>query len=134
MSLSIKKDNIRSEYILKIIELSGENITACYHCGKCSAGCPSVDEMEILPNQLIRAIQLGDIEKLQNVNTPWICASCNMCYVRCPRGLDLCSIMEGVRQMILRDNVDWLDINKMKDNLGDLPPIAIVGAQRKLTS
>ncbi|MCK4421014.1 4Fe-4S dicluster domain-containing protein [candidate division WOR-3 bacterium] len=134
MAFLISKEGIESEYIKKIKELSGEDINACYHCGKCSAGCPSVDSMDRLPNQIIRAIQIGDIETLKTSNTPWICASCNMCFIRCPRGIDLCAIMEGVRQMILRENEDYIDIKKYSDRLADLPPIAVVSAQRKLSS
>ena len=37
----------------KVEELSGENLYACYQCGKCSAGCPMVNQMDILPNQII---------------------------------------------------------------------------------
>ena len=90
--------------------------------------------MDLLPNQIIRAIQFGDIETLQTSNTPWVCASCYMCYVRCPRGIDLCSIMEAVRQMTLRENLDRIDIKEYSDELADLPPIAVVSAQRKLSS
>ena len=43
----------------KVEELSGQNLLACYQCGKCSAGCPVVSKMDILPNQIIRLAQLG---------------------------------------------------------------------------
>lgn len=134
MPFEISKELVRSDFIKKIEELSGEEISACYHCGKCAAGCPSVDTMDLLPNQIIRAIQFGDIEVLKTSNTPWICASCNMCYVRCPRGIDLCSIMETVRQMTLRENLDHIDIRVYTDELATLPTIAVVSAQRKLSS
>lgn len=134
MPINLSRDSIRSEFISSVKELSGEDIEACYHCGKCSAGCPSVIKMDLLPNQIIRAIQLGDVEALKTSNTPWICASCNTCYIRCPRGIDLCSIMEAVRQMTLRENLDHIDIKIYKDELGNLPPIAVVSAQRKLSA
>ena len=44
----------------KVEELSGENLYACYQCGKCSAGCPMVEEMDLLPNQVILLVKLGD--------------------------------------------------------------------------
>jgi len=134
VAFQLSKEGVRSDFIKKIEELSAEEISACYHCGKCSAGCPSVDYMDLLPNQIIRAIQFGDIETLRTSNTPWICASCNMCYVRCPRGIDLCSIMEAVRQMMLRENMDHIDIKNYPDKLAGLPPIALVSALRKLSS
>ena len=35
----------------KIKEISGTNPLKCMKCGKCSATCPSFDEMDIKPNQ-----------------------------------------------------------------------------------
>ena len=134
MPFQLSKEGVRSDFIKRIEELSAEEISACYHCGKCSAGCPSVNSMDLLPNQIIRAVQFGDVEVLQTSNTPWICASCYMCYVRCPRGIDLCSIMEAIRQMTLRENLDRIDINEYKEELANLPPIAVVSALRKLSS
>jgi len=134
VAFELSKELVRSDFIKKIEELSGEEISACYHCGKCSAGCPSAMTMDLLPNQIIRAIQLGDIETLKTSNTPWICASCFTCYVRCPRGIDLCSIMEAVRQMTLRGNKDHIDIKKYTGELASLPPIAVVSALRKMSS
>lgn len=134
MAFELSKESVQSDFIKKIEELSGEEISACYHCGKCSAGCPSAMAMDLLPNQIIRAIQLGDIETLKTSNTPWICASCVTCYVRCPRGIDLCSIMEAVRQMTLRGNKDHIDIKKYTGELASLPPIAVVSALRKMSS
>jgi heterodisulfide reductase subunit C len=134
VAFELSKESVQSDFIKKIEELSGEEISACYHCGKCSAGCPSAMTMDLLPNQIIRAIQLGDIETLKTSNTPWICASCVTCYVRCPRGIDLCSIMEAVRQMTLRTNKDHIDIKKYTGELASLPPIAVVSALRKMSS
>ena len=36
----------------KIKEISGTNPLKCMKCGKCSATCPSFDEMDIKPHQL----------------------------------------------------------------------------------
>ena len=31
----------------------------CYQCGKCTAGCPVAERMDVLPNQIVRLVQLG---------------------------------------------------------------------------
>ncbi|MCK4256158.1 4Fe-4S dicluster domain-containing protein [candidate division WOR-3 bacterium] len=123
-------DNI----IDKISDISGENIYACYQCGKCSAGCPSVEQMDILPNQVIRLIQIGRVELALKSSAIWVCASCFMCSVRCPRGIDLSKIMEALREIHLREDIDHIDIKDVRrKNVYELPQIALVANFRKQT-
>ena len=114
----------------KIEELSGENIFSCYQCGKCSAGCPFTEEMDLLPNQVIRKVQMGDKSVLSS-NTPWTCASCLSCEVDCPKGNDVPAIMEAIREISLRKNLDRVDLSEL-DTRG-LPEIALVSNLRKKT-
>ena len=73
--------------------------------------------------------------KLGLLNTVWLCATCNTCYARCPRGLDLPKIMEAIRQVRLRDNVNHVEPNAIsKEELRRLPQIALVSCFRKHTS
>lgn len=86
----------------KILEISGENIKDCMQCGKCTAGCPASSSMDILPHQVIRLLQLGQLDKVANSQTIWSCASCFTCTTRCPRNIDLAKLMEAVRLTIIR--------------------------------
>jgi heterodisulfide reductase subunit C len=70
----------------------------CYQCGKCTAGCPMVHEMDLVPRQLIRMLQLGFIDRALDAKTPWICANCMVCSARCPQGVDIAAIMLAVRR------------------------------------
>lgn len=88
--------------ILTIEEISKEKTANCMQCGKCSAGCPAADDMDILPHQVIRHLQMGDVETIKNSKTIWTCASCFTCASRCPRNVDLCKLMEAVRLTIVR--------------------------------
>lgn len=134
MRIKISRSFIENPLIKKIEEISGQDLRKCYNCGKCSAGCPAVEEMDILPNQVIRLIQMGCEDEVKNCRTVWLCASCLMCSARCPRGVDLARVMEAVRQVVLRKNVDKLSPWKVcKKDLKELPQIALVGAFRKLT-
>jgi len=72
------------DLLAKVEELSGEKLYACYQCGKCSAGCPMVEEMDLLPNQVILYVMRGN-EKVLEAKTPWVCAQCYQCGTRCPR-------------------------------------------------
>lgn len=134
MEVSAKKLN--SKLVKNIYKISGQNIGSCYQCGKCSAGCPSADRMDNIPNQFIKLIQLGMEEKVEESNTPWICLTCYICTVRCPKGLDIARIMEASRLIHSRHNIDYFKVNDIKKILQeeDLPPIAVVSCFRKLTS
>jgi heterodisulfide reductase subunit C len=38
---------------------TGVNLAQCYQCGKCAAGCPVSDQMDLPPSQVFRLLQLG---------------------------------------------------------------------------
>lgn len=122
----------QSKFAKKVEELSGENIMKCYQCGKCSAGCPLADQMDLLPNQVIREVQMGDTSVLDS-KTIWLCASCFTCAVRCPQGIDLAKIMEALRLLSLRKNIDHIKLSTIPE-IEKLPQIALVSSLRKMTS
>ena len=55
MRINLSRKKIKDPFVGKVEELSGQNLLACYQCGKCSAGCPAVSQMDILPNHPIRS-------------------------------------------------------------------------------
>lgn len=119
----------------KISEISGQNLSACYQCGKCSSGCPSADRMDNIPSQFIKLIQMGMEEQVRNSNTPWVCLTCFICTVRCPKGVDIAKIMEAARLLQSRNNVDRFKVRSLDTALEEnLPPIAVVSCFRKHTS
>lgn len=135
MRIEISSKNVKNHFVTKITELSGQNLFSCYQCGKCSAGCPSVSEMDLLPNQVIRFAQLGLEKQLLASNAYWVCASCLTCNVRCPKGVNIAEIMEALRQITLRKNIDLLKISDLTEKQrAELPTIALVGHFRKSTA
>ena len=120
-------------FLKKVSELSGQIVTKCDQCGTCSASCPMVDGMDITPSQMMRLVQLGRPEVLES-KAMWICASCFACTVRCPRGLDLSKVAEALRQILLRQAIDHLDLKTIpEDEIERLPQIALVSGGRKFT-
>jgi heterodisulfide reductase subunit C len=135
MRINISRNKIRNTFVEKVQELSGQNLLACYQCGKCSAGCPAVSEMDILPNQIIRFAQLGLKDELLASKAIWICASCLTCNARCPKGINIAEVIEALRQILLRKRDDHLKVEKMSDReKEDVPPIALISSMRKYTS
>jgi len=52
--------------------------------------------MDLLPNQVMRAIQFND-DRVLEAKTPWICAACQTCTTHCPQGLDIAAVMDVLR-------------------------------------
>ena len=135
MRINISRRKIKDSFVAKVEEISGQNLLACYQCGKCSAGCPAVSDMDILPNQIIRYAQLGLKDELMRSKSIWICASCFTCNARCPKGINIAEVIEAIRQILLRKREDHLKVEKLSDaEKGDVPPIAIISSMRKFTS
>jgi heterodisulfide reductase subunit C2 len=85
---------------------TGVDIITCYQCGKCSAGCPLVEEMDIPPSQVMRMIQTGRLEleeKILRSYTIWVCVTCNICYGRCPMEIDIPRVMDYLREKAIRE-------------------------------
>ncbi|MCD6192998.1 MAG: 4Fe-4S dicluster domain-containing protein [Candidatus Aminicenantes bacterium] len=135
MRINISRKNINDSFVAKIQELSGQNLLACYQCGKCSAGCPAVSDMDLLPNQIIRYAQLGLKDELLHSKSIWVCASCMTCNVRCPRGIKIAEVIEAIRQILLRKRADHLPLEDLSPEVkSQVPPIALISSFRKFTS
>ena len=78
---------------------SGIRVQDCYQCGKCSAGCPGAQFMDLMPRQIMRAIQLGQTDLALNSSTIWLCASCRTCSARCPMEIDVARVMDCLRHI-----------------------------------
>ena len=106
MDLNVQVNQKENPFLSEVAQASGEKIQACYQCQKCSAGCPVVYAMDILPNQILRRIQYNHREKVLTSKTIWICASCYTCSVRCPNNIDIAKIMDTLRSLALRSGAE----------------------------
>ena len=126
---------VRGEFGKKISELSGQRLQACYQCGNCSSGCPLAEEMDILPSQVMRLVQLGQEDELLASGTIWICASCLQCTVRCPKGIDIQAVMDALKQVALDAGVDHFGPDQISPELAaEVPQPGLVSAYRKLST
>ena len=135
MKTTLSRKSVKSPFVAKVSELSGQNLLACYQCGKCSAGCPVVSQMDILPNQIVRFSQLGLEDDLLASKAIWTCASCMTCNVRCPKGINIAEVIEALRQILLRARKDHVEVKELSgDDRANVPPIALISNMRKFTS
>ena len=133
-SVTVSPKRSRREFVKKVKELSGQNLQLCYQCGMCTGNCPAAPNMDISPRRIIELARLGLEEEIANSKTVWICASCLACAVNCPRGFDLAKVMEAIRLLTLRKNIDHIrpeDISPQERC--ELPQIAMVSGLRKFT-
>ncbi|MBM3146119.1 MAG: hypothetical protein FJ010_14335 [Chloroflexi bacterium] len=85
---------IKGNLAKRIQEELGQNVYLCYQCVKCTSGCPVAEYFDWQPNQIMRALQLGQEDIAFESKTPWLCASCQTCATRCPQNLNITAIME----------------------------------------
>jgi heterodisulfide reductase subunit C len=135
MALVISRRTSDTKFHDRVSELSGQEFMKCFQCGTCSGSCPMGDHIDAFPRKIMALLQLGRMEELSELNTPWVCASCHTCMVRCPRGIDITKVMEALRLTRLRQNVNYVEPSNMQpEEIIDLPQIALVSGFRKMTS
>ena len=116
-----------------IKEISGVNPLKCMKCGKCSASCPSFNEMDIKPHQFVSYVQNGDIEALVNSASLSKCLSCFACIERCPRSVQPGKLIDAARQIVVRERGgDYLSADEIPELLDEeLPQQLLVSAFRR---
>lgn len=106
-----------------IKQISGVNPLKCMKCGKCSASCPSFNEMDIKPHQFVSYVQNEDIEALTQSKSVWKCLSCFACVERCPRGVKPGKLIDAARQVLIRQRgQEGLTANDIPALLDDETP------------
>lgn len=87
----------------RVTQLSNQAIVLCYHCHKCTSGCPVAEEMEYGPDQVLRMAQMGEKQALLSSHDIWLCAGCETCGTRCPNEIDIAQVMDALRQIALQE-------------------------------
>ncbi len=106
-----------------IKEISGVNPLKCMKCGKCSASCPSFNEMDIKPHQFVSYVVNGDIEALVNSKSLTKCLSCFACIERCPRDVKPAKLIDAARQLVIRQRGEtMLSPNEIPELIDDETP------------
>ncbi len=75
----------------------GEALRDCIQCGTCSGACPMSVYMDQTPRQIIALTRAGLEKDVLASATPWLCASCYECQVRCPRDIHVTDVMYALK-------------------------------------
>ena len=90
----------------KVRQSTDVNVRECYQCGKCTAGCPVAEHMDLRPSVIMRMLQSGDEKEMDEIlrsKSIWFCLTCETCYSRCPMELDIPKVMDYLRQRSLAE-------------------------------
>ncbi len=135
MRVDLSSDEINRNLAEEIEELCGQDVLNCYQCGRCSGGCPMVEEMDLLPNQISRLVQMGLEKEVLACKTVWLCVSCFMCQSRCPKGVDLAMLMESLRFLATKKGIDHFGPDEIdRERIKSAPQQAVVSVYRKQSS
>ncbi|MHB8104088.1 MAG: 4Fe-4S dicluster domain-containing protein [Dehalococcoidales bacterium] len=83
----------------------GEDIKVCIQCGTCTASCPNAERMDRSPSHLIAMARAGMREEVLSSNSMWLCLSCYLCVVRCPRNVKITRLMHVLESLSARSRI-----------------------------
>ena len=100
-------------FLNQVMERSGQNLSACYQCRRCAAGCSVGDETDFFtPNLLIRMVVLGDRQRALSNQLVWKCVSCFTCGTRCPN--DMQPQFAAFHDAFVQCGLRWGRVNEME--------------------
>ncbi len=82
-----------------------EEIDRCIQCGTCSSSCPMAEYMDYSPRKIIAMVKHGFKDEVIKSFTPWLCASCYSCQVRCPSQIKITDVMYSLKREAVEANV-----------------------------
>jgi Fe-S oxidoreductase len=81
-----------------IKEAGQHTLDLCYQCGTCSGTCPWNLVREFRVRDIIVRAQLG-LSGYEDEDL-WLCATCNACVDRCPRGVEIVDVIRSIRSIL----------------------------------
>lgn len=94
---------VDEDFKQEVLRLAGEEVLACIQCGTCSASCPTAKLMNPSIRKLIKLCLEGRKEEALHNDTLWLCTSCLLCTVRCPRGIRPKAVVSALKDIAERD-------------------------------
>jgi heterodisulfide reductase subunit C2 len=97
------------EFKREVLRLAGEEVLTCIQCGTCSASCPTANLMSPSIRKLIKLCLDGKKEAALHNDTLWLCTSCLLCTVRCPRGIRPKAVVSALKDLAEREGIRGKD-------------------------
>ena len=97
------------EFKRDVLNLAGQEVLTCIQCGTCSASCPTANLMRPSIRKLIKLCLDGKKEAALHNDTLWLCTSCLLCTVRCPRGIRPKAVVSALKDLAEREGIRGKD-------------------------
>jgi len=82
-----------------------EQLESCIQCGTCSGLCPLSIYMDSTPRQVMELTRSDFKNEVLRSTTIWLCASCYVCTVECPKQIRITDIMYELKQRAIQEGV-----------------------------
>lgn len=128
-----QKNNLPSSVSEQKTVLDIGSAHRCLQCHKCSSGCPVVAEMELQPSQIVRLIQLGEIDRLKRSKAIWLCTSCHTCSDRCPAGVSLSHMQDALKHLCIQSDTPSADPRTVIASKALIQAVADAGRMNELS-
>ena len=122
-----------TEFKSEVLRLAGLEMQTCIQCGTCSASCPTANLMNPSIRKLIKLCLEGRKDEALHNETLWLCTSCLLCTVRCPRGIRPKMVVSALKELADREkiespgkNYDHL-FNKQIEEYGRISELPLIG-------
>jgi len=90
--------------------IPGDTSNYCFACTTCTASCPVVrnfdnplEELGMLPHQMIRAANLGIGDIIFDSNMLWSCLGCYACQDNCPQGVQITDVFYELKNLAMEN-------------------------------
>jgi len=93
----------------EVLRLAGQEVLTCIQCGTCSVSCPTAHLMNPSIRKLIKLCLEGKKEEALHNETLWLCTSCLLCTVRCPRSIRPKAVVSALKDIAEREGLQSKD-------------------------
>ncbi|HEX74725.1 MAG TPA: 4Fe-4S dicluster domain-containing protein [Dehalococcoidia bacterium] len=97
----IRVSELDENFKFKVAAQEGaQDITACFSCGTCTAGCPiHTVYAELDPRKIARMVNLGMTKRAVSSSYIWYCSECWLCEQRCPQNVKFSRVWDVLKNM-----------------------------------
>jgi heterodisulfide reductase subunit C len=95
----------------RVLALAGDEVKTCIQCGTCSASCPTAHLMDVPIRKLVKLVLEGEKEEALSSRSIWLCTSCLLCTVRCPRNIRPMAVVAALKTIYEEEG------NRCKDSV-----------------
>lgn len=119
-------------FVLALERVSGQPVSRCYQCQKCSGGCPVNSFADLQMHELIRLAQFGQVGRVLESRMIWLCTGCRTCQARCPNEIDGSRVADALKEMAAGDRLVGVAARVRHFHAAFLDTIRVLGRAHEL--